>query len=122
MEIIRKDISAMVHDVPGGKPGRQLVLDDDSVERIADAISRKPRAGVKRFEENISNGLGIMRNDLKFHHKVIYALLVFLGLVLVWYGLWSIISIIPVLNKPFVALATGIIVLVLTGAFFKKIG
>jgi len=112
----------MAHDVSGGKPDRQVVLDDDSVERIADAISRKPRAGVTSFGKNIFRGLGLVRSDLKFHHKVIYALLVFLGLVLVWYGLWSIISVIPILNKPFVALATGIAVLVLTGAFFRELG
>ncbi|MDT8285167.1 MAG: hypothetical protein RQ767_06535 [Thermovirgaceae bacterium] len=112
----------MAHDVSGGKPDRKVVLDDDSVERIADAVSRKPRAGARSFGEIISSGLGQISSDLKFHHKVIYALLVFLGLVLVWYGLWSIISVIPLLNKPFVALATGITVLVLTGAFFREIG
>ena len=122
MEITGKVAFAMVQGSSEGKSSKQIALDDDSVERIADAIIRKPGVGVTRLGESTEKWLGTFRNNLKFHHKVIYALMIFLGLVLVWYGLWSIISVIPVLNKPFVALAAGITVLALTGAFFKELG
>jgi hypothetical protein len=42
--------------------------------------------------------------------------------VLVWYGLWDIITAIPFLDRPLVALITGVCLLVFTGSFFRELG
>lgn len=52
---------------------------------------------------------------LKLHHKIIFAFLVFFGINLLWYGMWEIVSDIPFLNNPFVALCLGSIILIATG-------
>lgn len=56
-----------------------------------------------------------IRKDLKIHHKIIFVSLVFLGLVLTWYGVWTAIAEIPYIQQPLVALVLGVVVLVLTG-------
>lgn len=61
------------------------------------------------------------REGLKLHHKIIYTSCIFLGVVLVWYGLWDIISRIPFLKEPIVALGTGVALLFFTGTFFKEL-
>jgi len=47
--------------------------------------------------------------------------LVFLGVVLIWYGVWDIVGVIPILKNPYVAAMVGIVILALTGTFYKKL-
>ncbi len=55
-----------------------------------------------------------MRKDLQFHHKILFVTLVFIGLVLCWYGVWSLVGEIPVIKNPLVALIVGVLILWLT--------
>lgn len=56
------------------------------------------------------------------HHKVLFTLLIFCGVVLVWYGVWGIVSVTPFLKDPLCSLVAGVVVLVGTGTFFSKLG
>lgn len=56
----------------------------------------------------------------KFHHKVIFAFIVFLGAVLLWYGVWTIVSDIPIISNPYIATILGFIVLLATGAYYDN--
>ena len=60
-------------------------------------------------------------NRFKLRHKIIFAFLVFFGINLVWYGMWMIISDIPVLNNPVIALILGVIILIATGFFYENL-
>ncbi len=76
----------------------------------------------KRFLVNILSSLRDTSNGLKTHHKIFYTGCVFSGVVLVWYALWAIVTAIPVLNHPLVALLVGSGLLFFTGTFFKELG
>jgi len=91
------------------------------VERIADAVARKTGSDRSSLTATINRAAGKFRCDLKMHHKVLYAFAVFLGLVLVWYGMWGVVTLIPFLKKPLVALVAGTVLLFLTGAFFREL-
>jgi len=62
-----------------------------------------------------------VQKNFKLHHKVLYTLSIFIGVVLVWYGLWDIVPMVPVLNNPFVATVCGFTILVVTGTFFREL-
>ena len=59
--------------------------------------------------------------QLKLHHKIIFAFLVFFGLNLVWYGMWEIVSKLPILKNPVAALICGAIILIVTGYFYENL-
>jgi len=61
------------------------------------------------------------QQGLKLHHMIAYGTMVFLGVMLLWYGTWGIIATIPVLKGPPVALAAGIGLLALLGALYGKL-
>ncbi len=60
-------------------------------------------------------------NLFKFRHKILFAFLVFFAINLVWYGMWEIISELPFLNKPIVALITGAVILIATEFFYENL-
>ena len=60
-------------------------------------------------------------NKFKLRHKIIFAFLVFFGINLLWYGMWMIVSDIPWLNHPIVALIAGAIILIVTGYFYENL-
>lgn len=62
------------------------------------------------------------REGLRLHHKILYTACTFFGVVLVWYGLWDIVTAIPFLDNPLVALTVGVGLLFFTGTFFKELG
>jgi hypothetical protein len=47
--------------------------------------------------------------------------MVFLGVMLMWYGTWGLVAMIPLLKMPAVALATGVALLALTGVLYNKL-
>jgi hypothetical protein len=57
----------------------------------------------------------------KVHHKISFAFVVFFAINLLWYGMWDIVSEIPILSNPFVALITGAIILIGTGYFYENL-
>lgn len=67
-------------------------------------------ADVENFQEN-----------LRLHHKIFYAALVFFGLVLLWCGLWTLIPHIPVVKNPIAAIFVGMAILALTGTLYRKL-
>ena len=56
----------------------------------------------------------------KIQHKIIFAFVVFFAINLVWYGMWDIISDLPILSNPIVAIITGSIILIVTGYFYEN--
>jgi len=62
---------------------------------------------VERFQHNLS------------YHKAGFGFLVFFSLTLMWYGLWELIKVTPVINNPWVAVASGLALLALTGGVYK---
>ena len=84
-------------------------------EEVAHQLKRKHitekamLADVEKFQENF-----------RIYHKVIYGVLVFFGVVLVWYGLWTVMPDIPGLKNPFIAMLVGMAILALTGTWYKK--
>ena len=77
----------------------------------------------KRLEavENIVfEGNKKMVRKFKFHHKAIFAFIVFVGAVFLWYGVWTIISDIAIVNNPYVATVIGLIILLATGMYYDN--
>ncbi|MGH7195424.1 MAG: hypothetical protein ACREGA_01450 [Candidatus Saccharimonadales bacterium] len=56
-----------------------------------------------------------VRKNLKLHHKALFIALVFVGLNFCWFGVWTTIEQIPILNNPLVAIVVGVILLMLAG-------
>ena len=59
-------------------------------------------------------------NDFKYRHKITFAFIVFFGINLVWYGMWTIISELPILKDPVISLILGAIILIATGYFYEN--
>lgn len=57
--------------------------------------------------------------DRRFH--LLYTLIAFIGITLVWYAVWTIVSDIPIISNPYVAGALGLIILLLLGKFFDRL-
>jgi len=58
---------------------------------------------------------------LKRRHKFLYVLCAFLGINLIWYSFWTLISDIPVINNPYVAGTLGILILFALGKFYDNL-
>ena len=71
--------------------------------------------------QKIAREITGLQEDLKLHHKILYGVLVFSGLVLIWYGGWRLVEIIPGLRNPFIALGVGVVLLVLTRTLYKNL-
>lgn len=63
----------------------------------------------------------IYMTRFKAHHKIMFAFVVFFAINLLWYGMWDIVSEIPILSNPFVALITGAIILIGTGYLYENL-
>ncbi|MCD6486580.1 MAG: hypothetical protein J7K35_04565 [Syntrophobacterales bacterium] len=98
----------------------RLALNEQDIKRIGEEVSKRLKAK-SHLSEKMTNGVNRFDQDLKLHHKIIYGTLVFLGVVLIWYGLWDIVGMIPILKNPYVAVMAGTILLVMTGTFYKKL-
>ena len=62
---------------------------------------------------------------LKFHlsptdKRYLEALLVILGIVLFWRGVWDALNFIPILSNPFVSLFLGLVVITISGVIFQQ--
>lgn len=100
------------------REGKRMV-EKEVAAQIGEEISRQIKtkhltekamlADVEKFQENF-----------RTYHKVLYGALVFFGVVLVWYGLWTVIPDIPGLKNPIVAVLVGMAILVSTGTWYKK--
>lgn len=61
-----------------------------------------------------------MMRRLKRRHRMAFASLVFIGVSFLWYGVWTIISDIPILSNPYIATVIGVIILVGTGMYYEN--
>ena len=98
--------------VPGEHIDRHLALHiEREVARQVESLSLtgKARAEVRELQQR-----------LKLHHKIAYGSMVFLGVLLMWYGAWTAIATVPILKNPAVALVTGMVLLGLTGVLYNK--
>lgn len=59
--------------------------------------------------------------QFKMHHKLIFAFLIFFAVNLIWYGMWEIVSTLPVLKNPIIALIMGAIILIASGYFYENL-
>lgn len=56
----------------------------------------------------------------KYRHKITFAFIVFFAINLVWYGMWTIVSDLPLLKDPVISLILGAIILIGTGYFYEN--
>ena len=61
-----------------------------------------------------------LMRKLKRRHHAIFAFVVFIGAVFLWYGIWTIISEIPIISNPYIATILGIIILFATGMYYEN--
>ncbi|MGC9372101.1 MAG: hypothetical protein ACP5DY_02145 [Thermovirgaceae bacterium] len=106
-----------------GSDKKRIALDNDSISRIADEVRRRNEGHNRRqnVAEVVFRDILTVREDLQVHHKIIYVLLVFFGMVLAWYGVWGIVSVFPVMKNPVVAFFAGVAVLFFTGTFYRRL-
>lgn len=93
--------------------------DREPIGRMEELLLRhisENRASRRVFKEIES-----FRSHLELHHKIIYAFLVFFGAVLIWYGMWQVVAMIPYLSNPVLAILLGSLMLAFAGAFFRKV-
>ncbi|MBI2074502.1 MAG: hypothetical protein HYT83_01550, partial [Candidatus Levybacteria bacterium] len=57
----------------------------------------------------------------RLHHKLIFSLLGVIGVVLVWRGIWTLTDAIPFLNDPITSVIIGLLMVILSGFFFKLV-
>lgn len=105
-------------------PEQGVSLDDASISKIARELQRrdKRRHARRNLMDVLFKDILTVRDDLQLHHKILYVFLVFFGMVLVWYGVWGIIAVFPVLKNPIVAFFAGVAVLFFTGTFYRRLG
>lgn len=70
--------------------------------------------------ENLEDSFKKFRKRLKYRHQVLYILIGFIGAVMAWKGLWSLLDQIPLLENKLICFIGGILILIVTGAFFRE--
>lgn len=103
-------------DEAGPRPRRGEVA-EEFVRRVADEVERRLTEPAASVEQKVQGA----RETFKLHYKIIYGTLVFLGVVLVWFGIWTRTAAAPVLSNPVISLAAGVLLLTVTGSFFKSL-
>jgi hypothetical protein len=75
---------------------------------------------LKSIEDLLGNENKRFMRKLKRRHRIIFAMLVFIGAVFLWYGIWTIISEVPVINNPYISTILGMIILLATGMYYNN--
>ena len=89
---------------------RVLRVEKDKILREVKEVFHTLRVTKKRFMDKF-----------KLHHKIFFAFLVFFGINLVWYGMWEVITYVPLLRNPIVAIIVGAFILITTGYFYENL-
>lgn len=55
------------------------------------------------------------------HRRIVISILATVGVVAVWRGIWIAFDHIPYFDNPLVAISLALLILVLAGAYFRKI-
>jgi len=98
---------------------RKGEIDKDVAHHIRGEVARQLET--QNLTRKIAREITGLQENLQLHHKILYGILVFFGLVLIWYGAWYLVGITPVLKVPFVALIVGVVLLVSTRTLYKKL-
>ena len=53
------------------------------------------------------------------HHKIIFALVGVVGIILVWRGIWTLVDTTPFFNTPIISIIAGLFLVAISGLFFK---
>ncbi|MFP4481889.1 MAG: hypothetical protein ACLFN0_03735 [Thermovirgaceae bacterium] len=113
----------MTKSPENGSCKEEVTLDEASISKIADEVRRRNKR--HNCRQNLADvflrDILTIREDLEVHHKILYVLLVFLGMVLVWYGVWGIVAVVPLFKNPVVAFFAGVAVLFFTGTFYRRL-
>jgi hypothetical protein len=88
---------------------------------VEEQVARQIRE-VKRMDRKVIEAIYSFQQRLQTKHQFVYALLVFTGFLLFWYGGWRIISSIPLFSNGLIAMALGLFLLAVPGAIYKKLG
>ena len=94
-------------------------VDANLAEHIEGEVARQLES--LNLTRKVWGEMGEFQRGLKAHHKVAYGTMVFLGVLLMWYGTWGLIAMVPVLKQPAVALSVGVGLLALTGVLYSKL-
>ena len=79
-----------------------------------------PVGKLEGFEHAVIKETHQFQRKLQRHHRMIYALLTFIGIVFLWYGVWTLISEIPGLDNPYLAIGIGLVILLVLGQFYDS--
>ena len=91
----------------------------DAPHHIRSEVARQLET--HNLTQKIAREITGLQENLQLHHKILYGILAFFGLVLIWYGAWYLVGITPVLKIPFIALIVGVVLLVSTRTLYKKL-
>lgn len=58
-------------------------------------------------------------NRFRLHHKILFSITGIIGAVLIWKGIWALTDKAPLLNNPVVSVILGLVLVVISGVFFK---
>lgn len=61
------------------------------------------------------------RKNFDRRHHYIYIFIAFIGVTMVWYAVWTVVSELPILNNPWVAGGVGLAILLMLGKFFDRL-
>ena len=76
---------------------------------------------LKKLEQKAIKKTHQWRYKFNKKHHFLYVFIAFIGLTMVWYAVWTIISDIPIINNPYVSGGLGLLILLILGKFFNRI-
>lgn len=105
--------------VPQARFGDHAQVDPHTARYVESEVAHQLES--LNLTKKMVQEISAFQKNLKLHHKIAYGTMVFLGVLLMWYGTWGAVASIPVLKEPAVALAAGISLLALIGVLYSKL-
>ena len=93
-------------------------------EKIEDTVSEQVVQQLQqatRIDREVLEMFYNFQESLQVRYRGIYAVLVFAGFVVFWYGAWRVIATVPILSNGYVAMGVGLFLLAIPGAVYKKL-
>lgn len=78
-----------------------------------------PHHHLRKVRDESQESIFKVRETLQTRFKILYIAMVFVGMSMVWYGIWKGIQLIPFISNPVVAILIGLTLLLLTGRVNK---
>jgi hypothetical protein len=76
---------------------------------------------LQRLKQRLINKTQEWRKKFSRRHHYLYIFIAFIGVTMVWYAVWDIISETPIINNPWVAGGIGLAILLILGKFFDRL-